>query len=246
MTQTPEDSFLPIDPGAAICFSCHAERSCFNHCCHDISQVLYPYDILRLKNHLALSSSAFLATYCTVSDGESTALPVVTFKLDAGHDWACPFVNDEGCRVYPDRPASCRIFPFARGLVRDRATGRITEHYARIPDPQCQGFTEPHSLPFAQWLGGQELATYNEMNDAMMPLISLKNRLRPGPLEPWEKEIFITGCYDLDGFRDGAFRSGQLVDLFPEERLLAAEKHEEKLLLLALEWVRFRLFGKSR
>jgi len=46
----PEDKFS---------FSCHPGVSCFNHCCADINIVLTPYDIIRLKNRLGITSPEF-------------------------------------------------------------------------------------------------------------------------------------------------------------------------------------------
>lgn len=245
MDTLPEETLQTLSQDQPFCFECHRERACFNHCCHDMCQFLYPYDILRLKKRLKMNSADFLTAYCILYDGESSGLPVVSFKLDPNREQACPFLTESGCHVYDDRPASCRIFPLARGLVRNRATGRIQAHYARIPDPSCQGFASEKTQTLKDWLTDQDLHRYNHMNDAMMMLISLKNRLLPGPLQPHEKEIFITGCYDLDGFDRKIYASGQLTGLFPEERLLSAETHDEERLLLALDWVRHRIFGKA-
>ncbi|MDL2286536.1 YkgJ family cysteine cluster protein [Desulfococcaceae bacterium OttesenSCG-928-F15] len=236
----------PLEPDAPFCFECHADLPCYNHCCHDISQVLYPYDILRLKKHLKMSSSQFLEKYCEIHDGKTSGFPVVTFKLDPKNNWACPFVEEKGCRVYEARPASCRIFPLARGLSRDRETGKIQEHYAKIPDPACKGFECPTESTPQKWLKGQDVHKYNHMNDAMMPLITLKNRLMPGLLDKKEKEIFIMGCYDIDGFREWVLDTGELSDIFSSERVMEAYRNEDALLLLALEWVRYRLFGAMK
>jgi len=48
-------------------FECHKGVKCFTKCCRDINIALTPYDIIRLKNRLQLSSDEFLAMYtqCT-------------------------------------------------------------------------------------------------------------------------------------------------------------------------------------
>jgi Fe-S-cluster containining protein len=34
--------------------------------------------------------------------------------LENADDGACPFLTSEGCRVYPDRPLVCRLYPLGR------------------------------------------------------------------------------------------------------------------------------------
>ncbi|TYT76315.1 YkgJ family cysteine cluster protein [Desulfobotulus mexicanus] len=245
MNENSSGSLQPIAPDQLLCFDCHAGQPCFNQCCRDISQFLYPYDILRLKKNLNIKTSDFLASYCTIHDGESSGLPVVSLKLDESNQHACPFLGENGCCVYEDRPAACRIFPLARGLVRDRATGSLQAHYARIPDPVCKGFESKKNNTLKEWIASQEMEIYDRMNDAMMPLISLKNRLMPGALQPEQRHIFILGCYNLDDFRKAVYESGELQGIFPHQRLTGAENSEEELLLLAMDWVRHRLFGTA-
>ena len=43
-------------------FDCRCQVPCFNRCCRDLNQFLTPYDIIRLKNHLNLSSAFFFRT----------------------------------------------------------------------------------------------------------------------------------------------------------------------------------------
>ena len=44
-------------------FKCHKGVKCFNQCCRDINIILTPYDIIRLKARLGLSSEEFLTLY---------------------------------------------------------------------------------------------------------------------------------------------------------------------------------------
>ena len=59
-------------------FKCHSGVKCFTACCRDINIILTPYDIIRLKNRLDLSSEEFLAIYTEPQLLEKTGLPVVT------------------------------------------------------------------------------------------------------------------------------------------------------------------------
>ena len=199
-------------------FLCSSNVPCFNECCRDLNQFLTPYDIVCLKNGLGMSSGEFLETYTLQHTGPETGLPVVTLKPDDSTDEAvCPFVTEEGCRVYHFRPASCRTYPLARLASRSRETGRITEHYALVHEPHCLGFQKGPShkvkaQTVREWIKSQGLSVYNEMNDLFMELISLKNLHMPGPMDIKSRHMVHLACYDLDNFREQLFDKDLLTD----------------------------------
>ena len=43
-------------------FRCHPGVSCFNLCCRNLNLFLNPYDVIRLKQNLGISSSEFIPT----------------------------------------------------------------------------------------------------------------------------------------------------------------------------------------
>lgn len=58
----------PVDPAELsnddeFQFDCHPGISCFNECCRNIDITILPYDILRLKNRLKMSSSQWVNSY---------------------------------------------------------------------------------------------------------------------------------------------------------------------------------------
>ncbi|MCG8472144.1 MAG: YkgJ family cysteine cluster protein [Desulfobacterales bacterium] len=221
-------------------FSCGPEKACFNQCCCDINQFLFPYDILRLSRALGMTTDAFLAKYTYIYAGDTTGLPVVSFLTSGKDNHACPLLSKEGCRVYKDRPASCRMFPLARALARSREDGAITEHFALIEDPICEGFSSGGATTTpARWMEDQGLKEYNRRNDQMIELISLKQQILPGRLEGDEKEAFVLACYNLDGFREKV-KAG---DIEVEEKEAVVES-DEALMDAALAWVKARLFGR--
>ena len=71
-------------------FLCSEQVACFNGCCRDLNQFLTPYDILRLKNRLGISSTLFLRQYTREHIGPGTGLPVVTLKIDRASGLICP------------------------------------------------------------------------------------------------------------------------------------------------------------
>ncbi|WP_028325772.1 YkgJ family cysteine cluster protein [Desulfatirhabdium butyrativorans] len=211
-------------------FSCEPSVSCFTECCHDLDQVLTPYDVLRLKNALNLPSGEFLARYTIRFTGPETGLPMVSLKPVAEKQFACPFLSENGCTVYEDRPASCRTYPLIRMAAKSRQTGRITVQYALIREPHCKGWMDGgKGMPLAEWIEQQGLNTYEEMNDRVLSLIEAVNRLKPKSLTPAMRDLIFTAIYDLDTFRS---RQALIEELaLPEESV-----SEEVLLKAAIQW----------
>jgi Fe-S-cluster containining protein len=217
--------------------------ACFNECCCDLNQLLYPYDILRLKKGLGLSSGQFLERYTIQHTGPESGLPVVALKTTDARRLSCPFVTEKGCRVYADRPSSCRTYPLLRAISRNRETGRLTERFMLLNEPHCLGFDHPKEQTVRQWLKDQEIALYNHINDQLMEIISLKNRLRPGPLDLKTRRRFYRALYDLDDFKDRLFNNKrpENFDIDPQ-KLEAAETDDTALLEVGIEYVRKVLF----
>lgn len=242
-----ETEMTPLSPGERFCFNCSPEVPCFNECCRDLIQFLTPYDILRLKNSLGLSSEEFLEQYTVRTIGPETGLPVISLKQDPSAGLQCPFVRPAGCAVYADRPSSCRMYPLARALSRSRETGDIQEHFALLKEPHCQGFAAGETMTAETWVNQQGLEAYNAMNDRLMTLISLKNRLLPGPLEPRLAQLFHLALYDLDNFRKAIFEQNLLDGLNVEAGVLKKiEADDVELLKFGLKWVRLKLFGNAQ
>ena len=204
-TSPEEMSELGLDD--SFSFACDPDVSCFNACCRDLNQFLTPYDVLRLARHLGMASGEFLGRYTAVHTGPQTGLPVVTLKPGDNVFLICPFVSEAGCRVYSDRPASCRIYPLIRVLARSRETGETYARYMLLKEPHCKGFDRGTPQTVRQWMADQGLSPYNRMNDALMSVIALKNQMLEGPLPKPLADFFYAACYDLDGFR-GQLKAG--------------------------------------
>ena len=62
-------------------FACHSGAACFTRCCHDADMYLYPYDIVRLKQRLELSSEAFLARHTLTAFRDNPYFPHVMLQI---------------------------------------------------------------------------------------------------------------------------------------------------------------------
>jgi hypothetical protein len=126
----------------------------------------------------------------------------------------------------------------ARGVSIDRSTGKKTEHWALIREPHCLGFNTGKAQTISEWVADQQIAECNLMNDKLLELISLKNRLLPGPLRPMERDKVYRALYDLDTFRTDLFSadsdSGSKLDA---QTLYRARSSERDLLIAGMKWV---------
>jgi Fe-S-cluster containining protein len=241
-----ENNMMPLSGNETFSFSCSNKAPCFNECCKDLNQFLTPYDILRLKNHLELKSNLFLEKYTFQQIGPETGLPIISLKSDSASEKACPFVTHSGCSVYENRPSSCRTYPLIRILSRSRDTGKLTEQYMVLKESHCQGFNSNQKWTIQEWIKNQELADYFELNDLLMEIISLKNRLIPGQLDTTSKHVFQLACYDLDTFREHIVEKkllqGAPVDININD---IDEMDDTHLLKIGLRWLKYALFNKA-
>ena len=233
-----EEKIKELSEDEPFNFDCQCQIPCFNQCCRDLNQFLTPYDIVRLKNHLNLSSTLFLERYTETHIGPQTRLPVITLKPAAGLERICPFVTPSGCNVYENRPSSCRMYPIIRVLSRSREFGETHIRYALLKEPHCRGFEQPRQLTVREWMAGQGLEPFNEMNDLMMDIISLKSRNMPGYLTDDIQSLFFTICYDIDRFRAEARKLGGRCLQVPESVMV----HDMDLLRFGMAYLQQNVF----
>lgn len=220
-------------------FSCTKQLGCFNACCRDLNQFLTPFDILKLKNHLGMTSGDFLAHYTTQHTGPQSGLPIITLKPVGLSELKCPFVTPSGCSVYEARPSSCRIYPIVRTITRCRKTGSVTEYFTLLKEPHCQGLNQFKVQTVNEWMESQGLDSYNEMNDMLMEIISLKNIRMPGPLDTRFQFRFQTALYDLDLFKEHLFDRELREDQVPDSQPLSVIKNDEmELLKFSHRWIK--------
>ncbi len=241
-----ENNIIALLPDDTFRFSCSKEVPCFNECCRDLNQFLTPYDILRLKNRLEISSGEFLKQYTVQHTGPESGLPVVILKPEKNPELKCPFVTPSGCSVYEDRPGSCRIYPLIRMLSRSRETGEMKEQYYLLKEPHCFGFAQNKIQSVREWIKSQGVEIYNEMNDLLMEIIALKNRYYPGVMDMKSAHLFYMACYDSDTFRTHVFENRLFDNLNLENKKSDIIKDDDsEFLRLSLVWLKQALFAKN-
>ena len=226
-------------------FECHAGLECFNKCCNDVNIFLTPYDILRLKNNLGMTSGEFLEKYTILPIEENLKHPIVMLKMD-DKTLNCPFVAVEGCTVYEDRPWSCRMYPLGIASPKEMESTNDDEFYFLLKETVCKGFKQEKKWTVLEWMDDQGVREYNELGE-MFKEISLHDFFAKGkPLEPVKLEMFYMVCYDIDKFREFVFHSTFLKRFDIDEEQKAKMKTDDtELLKFGFKWLRFSLFGEK-
>ncbi|MBT3218619.1 MAG: YkgJ family cysteine cluster protein [Proteobacteria bacterium] len=220
-------------------FGCHPGVSCFNHCCRDINIFLTPYDVLRLKNHLGISSIEFHDKYSVVPFNKEIKQPVPLIRMRE-EDKSCPFVSDEGCTVYEDRPWACRMYPLGMAAPRDEDQ-QGDRFYFLMEEEHCHGFKEDTEFSVAEWIGNQKIREYDEAGELFKP-ITLHPFFESGDMSPAKMDMFFLAAYNLDRFRRFLFESSFLDKFDVEPEVLEAIKEDDyELMKFGFRWLRFTL-----
>jgi len=222
-------------------FECHKGIPCFNQCCADVTIVLTPYDVLRLKNSLAIPSGEFLEKYTTVITPEKSLFPIVVLKMKDDNLKQCFFVSEEGCEVYPDRPWACRMFPLDKtGSDGDEPT------FGLIRKQGCLGFEQEKSWRVEDWVVDQGVSFY-EKYETLYQDITYHERVKDLDVtNPDVSTMILMALYDLDKFRRFVFESNFLnyFDVEPA-RIETIKADDVELLVFGIEWVKFGLLGQK-
>ncbi len=232
--------------GERFSFCCHRDLACFTRCCRNLNLFLYPYDVLRLKNRLNMSSDQFLDTHTDVVLRESNHFPDVLLRMADDEEKTCPFLTDAGCTVYPDRPDTCRTFPLEQGIVFQGRKGKATDVYFFKPPDFCLGQHEEQAWTTSSWAEDQDAVTYHKMTAMWAEVKGLFTG------DPWGRDglsgqkgkMAIMATYNQDGFREFVFESTFLKRYKVKKDLLTKIASDEVALMkFGFEWVKFFVWG---
>ena len=227
-------------------FRCHSEIECFNLCCRNLNLFLYPYDVVRLKEQLGVTSDEFLDRYVDVVLREGSYFPEVLLRMADNAEQTCPFLSAEGCRVYPDRPDTCRTFPVEQGmLLGPGKSGGQKVCFFRPPD-FCKGQFEDKVWTLASWAADQDAELFNKMTLEWSRVKALFHRSpweNEGPEGPGAKMAFMA-TYNIDRFREFVFGSSFLERYKVKSALLKKIKADDLAMLrFGFDWVKLFAWG---
>ncbi|MCX8031298.1 MAG: YkgJ family cysteine cluster protein [Thermodesulfovibrionales bacterium] len=226
-------------------FKCHKSIECFTRCCRNIQILLTPYDIIRLKNKLGITTGEFLNDYTYIEIEEKSSHPFVFLKMIDDDKRSCPFVYEGGCKIYDDRPANCRYYPVGQASLKkiDQEINQpITEEfYFFVKEEHCKGFNESKTWTIEQWREDQGVDIYDEINREWKEILFRRNL--PGHmLDDVKQKTFYMACYDIDRFRRYIFESRFLEVFDIEESILSKIKNDEiELMKFGFSYTKFIL-----
>jgi len=235
---------LQLSMDSELKFRCHPGVPCFTTCCRNIRIMLTPYDIIRLRKKLDLSSQEFLAIYTEPNLLEKTDLPVVTLKMLDDELRSCPFVRDDGCIVYSHRPSTCRYYPVGVGALSHRDETEESGFFILIEEPHCKGFLEDKLWTIREWRKDQGVDVDDEINAEWTDLI-VRKRSFPKNIALTEKtkQLFFMVSYNIDAFRDFVFESTFLKRYdIPSETIESIRNDDIALLKFGMRWLKFILY----
>jgi Fe-S-cluster containining protein len=228
-------------------FSCHKGIGCWNACCSNIDISLTPYDVLRMKTRLGISSTEFLKDYTVPYEMEKDGIAGIKFRPIEGGS-ACRFMKPEGCDIYTDRPTACRYYPVALLSMRKQDEYVDRDSYAIVKEDHCKGHNEKRPITIADYRQEQGLVEYDELARGWRQLVLKKKSSGPTIGKPSlrSRQLFFMACYDIDRFREFVFAESftKLFELKPEERESFATD-DAALLQFAFRFLRQVMFGEE-
>ncbi|MBL0713428.1 MAG: YkgJ family cysteine cluster protein [Desulfosarcina sp.] len=232
--------------GERFQFRCHPDIGCFNRCCRNLNLFLYPYDVVRLKQKLGLTSGDFLDRYTDLVLRDGSHFPEVLLRMAENEEKTCPFLDEGGCSVYSDRPDTCRTFPVEHGLMFG-ADGRDPEGVSFFRPPAfCLGPHEDRSWTLDTWADDQKARVYNRMTRRWAAIRALFHQdpwQGQGPYGPKGKMAFMA-TYNMDAFRSFVFESSFLKRYrIKKDRIRKMGKDDTALLGLGFEWVKLAVWN---
>lgn len=228
-------------------FKCHKDVKCFTKCCRGIRITLTPYDIIRLKNRMGISSEEFLTVYTEPQLLEKTDLPMVTLRLLDDEQESCPFVKEEGCIVYEDRPSTCRYYPLGVASLAHKEDADDEDFFFFVNEPHCLGFEEKKEWTVKEWRKDQGVDIHDEINAEWTDLVVRKRSFPPNvKLSEKSKKMFFMASYNIDKFREFVFESSFLkVHEVDPETVEKIRNDEIALLDFGLKWLKWVFFKRG-
>jgi hypothetical protein len=172
--------------------------------------------------------------------------PDVLLKMSEEEDRACIFSDGSGCRVYKNRPYTCRTFPVEYGLQYP-AGSRKPELIGFFRPPEfCLGQQEAHGWTLQTWSGDQGAVKHQQISRKWSEVKHLFQK------DPWGREgpqgnrakMAFMASYNMDAFKVFVFESSLLKRYKVKTDLLKKiQKDEVELMLFGFDWIKLFVWG---
>jgi len=227
------DGMTAIAADESFRFACHPGVACFTECCRMLELVLHPYDFVLLRRATGLDSPQLFERYVIEEDDPRFPLPRHYLAMVDDGRASCPFVSENGCRIYPFRPAACRSYPIGRAVLFQGDAAE--ERFVLIKEAHCQGFEHGPCWRPAEYLAGQGLGTINRCHDAVARLLQCPEMRHFTPSAE-QKRLYVLALCQTDLFR-ARLRDGGFADF-----AMDAAASDEELLIRAAAWLSQKFF----
>lgn len=231
-----------------IKFNCYKGISCFNACCKQADITLTPYDIVRLKTRLGISSGEFIKKYTVPFEMDGHGTPGIKLRTEDQQPVCLFLEGDNGCGVYEDRPSACRYYPMGLMSMLNAQTRNDEQHYFIVEESHCNGHKEDREITVANYRKEQKVEDYDELNRDWYRLILKKRSAGPaiGKPSPMSFQLFFMCSYDVDRFREFLnsknFRTVYAVD---DETYALLNKDDVELMGFGFRLLHQVLFGEN-
>jgi len=234
-----------LDADTKFRFECHKGVKCFTRCCSNIDIMLTPYDVVRMKKRLGMSSEEFIIKYTVMKKDEKSSHPYAYLKMSGDEERRCPFlVVPDGCTIYEDRPVSCRYYPIGQATLKKTENDQVVhdEFYFFIKEEHCLGYKESKEWTIASWRQDQGSEHFDEMNREWKELLMRRNMPGKAGLDTNKQDQFFMASYDMDRFRRFVFES-RFLDVFdiPADDVEAMRTDDVVLMKLAFRYIKYVL-----
>lgn len=239
---------IQYGPDAEFSFRCHKDVGCWNACCKQIDIALTPYDIVRLKNRMGMSSEEFLKKHTVPYEMDRDGMPGVKMRTQDDAP-VCLFMDEvTGCTVYEDRPTACRYYPI--GLLSQRKQSETVDGtaYVIVEEEHCLGHKEDNKMTIQQYREEQGVEEYDELARGWRQLILKKMSGGPSIGKPSATSLsmFFMVCYNHDKFREfintPSFRQSFNLD---DDLFKKINEDDVELMLFGFRFLRQVLFGEE-
>jgi Fe-S-cluster containining protein len=185
-------------------FSC----MCCLQCCRSKKIQVNPYEIARLASNLGISTTQCIVGYTTENGSY--------LKFD--DEDRCIFLGSNGCRVHPDRPLVCRLYPLGR-----HCNNRGEEWFSEIePEAGCQGEYDGGKDAVENWLDNQEVHIYLHAADSYLKLLWEMMAI----LEQSDDDEERTDESDRsEGEENSIFENGEWLDMDAAVKIYCGKEH---------------------
>ena len=244
-----ESPLVPVALGLenTIQFRCYKGISCFNACCKNADITLTPYDIVRLKNRLGMTSTEFLVKHTVLFEMDGSGMLGVKLKTQ-DNELVCLLVSEEGCTVYEDRPSACRYYPVGLMAMRPMGSPSDEAHYFLVKEEHCKGHEEDRTLTLAEYRTEQGVEEYDATNREWYQIILKKRSSGPTVGKPSQTsfQMFFMCSYDIDRFRNFVMSDNfKAVYDLDEKQYEEFNKDEISLLKFSFRLMKQVLFGEN-